>query len=319
MPRLSICAALGTVLITFAGHGLHADEVASFAPPAAIASPAEHQLALPPAAPPEPAGRLFGPLPQAGPTGLAPSDDPLVTKLKAQIKTVRLSLAETVGRLSATERNLATASADSAHLRIENASLQVRLATAETTARKAEDEVQQRRGEMGNLVRLATAPARPSGLVLLGLLLCLAVAAFSAVLLVGQGGRLQALAARQPEPRQEQDRDAALRAELSDAQQKSLELEAECHRLRELDGVSSPAPGSRRERFEHLRRELREVRGVAEAEKRKADGRIQALEDEVVRLSTDRQRLELAMKDAMEKLAFYGHEEAGQDAAPQPG
>jgi chromosome segregation ATPase len=216
--------------------------------------------------------------------------DPEMMKLKHQIKSVRLSLAETQGRLAVTEKDLVTGSSENTQLRADNGNLRVGLAKAETVAKKSEDELSHRRQEVKTLVA-----ARPSstGVLAVGLLLSLAVTGILAVLLFRQGGKLGTIATRLDETVAQDKRHDQVRALLKDEQQRAQRLDEEIKRLRvAAESQPSQPAGGKRDKLDNLRRELREARTAAEAEKRQADERIQTLEAELLRLTADKRQSE---------------------------
>jgi chromosome segregation ATPase len=254
---------------------------AHVAPPPAADAP--KQAAPGPAAPPT-ASAATGAA-KAGQPG-AP-DAVEMTKLKHQIKTVRLSLADTQGRLVVTEKDLSTASTENAQLRSDTTNLRVGLAKAETIAKKSEEELGHRRQEAK-----ALQPARPAGsaTLVLVLLLCLVITAMLAVVLVGQGRKLRTILDRMHDAKADEARVEQLRAQVKDEQQRAERLEAESQRLKAAAESQAPAPaGSKREKLDHMRRELREAQAAVEAEKRRAAERVQKLEAEMARIGADKQ------------------------------
>jgi len=248
-------------------------------------------------------------------TSSAPSDDPALLKLKSQIKTVRLSLAEATGRLTVTERNLTGATTDVDHLRGENVSLRTGLTKAETISKMAQEELALRRQEMRDLEQ------RPagSGSSSTSLVLSLAVSLILAAAVFGQGKRLHRMVARLPDGKAEEQRQEALRAQLREEQQKAQRLEEEAKRLREAGSrptVTMTAAGGKSGKMEIIRRELRDVRTAAEEQKRTADIRIESLETEVQKLAAERLSLDEALAKANEKLVFLGHDEPEEKTAP---
>jgi predicted nucleic acid-binding Zn-ribbon protein len=213
-----------------------------------------------------------------------------MTKLKHQIKTVRLSLADTQGRLAVTEKDLTTATTENAQLRSDNVSLRVGLAKAETVAKKSEDELGHRRQEVKTLQT-----ARPTGwgVLAVGLLFSVAISGLMALLLFYQGGKLGTIADRIEDEQAQGKRHEQLQAQLKEEQQRAQRLEDESLRLRALAENQTKAPaGSKREKLEQLRRELRDARAAAEADKRQADERIEKLEAELARITADKQQVE---------------------------
>jgi chromosome segregation ATPase len=261
---------------------------------------------------------------KAGEPGKDPADPGSVEmfKLKHQIKTVRLSLADTQGRLVVTEKDLAAASNENVQLRSDTTNLRVGLAKAETIAKKSEEELGVRRQEVQ-----AMQTARPSGAgsatMVLVLLLCLVITGMVAAVLFGQGsklrtilertqhvqadgGRVEQLRAQLDEERQrlqaDEGRVEQLRAQLDEERQRSQRFEQESQQLKaavesqakEIQAKesqsSAPAPaGSKREKLERMRRELQQTQAAVEAEKRRADQRIQKLEAEMARIISDKQ------------------------------
>jgi len=265
--------------------------------------------------------------------GPLPPVDLAVLKLKAQIKTVRLSLAETTGRLAVTERDLTTANADNTRLRAENTALQTNLAKAETIGKKAEEEVIVRRQEMRTLEQRGA--STPSGSSPVGLLLALAVAMILAVVALNQGGKLRRILSRLPDGKVEEKRLEQLRtqlqAQIKDEKQRSLHLEEECKRLRDANNrpsvpanvshassASNVGGGSKRDKVEQARRELREARAAAEAQKRASDERIQTLETKMEQISAANRKLEVLLAKANEKLNVIAPEEVVEMTAANP-
>jgi chromosome segregation ATPase len=264
---------------------------------------------------------------------VVPQDDPTVLRLKARLKTANMSLAETSGRLAVTEKDLAAANADNSRLRTENTTLNTNLAKAETSGKKAEEEVTARRQEVRSLTdRLATLKTASSGSST-AVVFALTVALILAAVVFGQGSKIRRLLARLPDGKADDKRLEQLRAQLKDEQQKATRLDEECQRLREASNratASVGGSGSKKDKIEQARRELRETKAAAEAQKRSADERIAALEAaqatldadrraddekitaleaEVARLSKANQKLEAALAKANEKLTFLGHED----------
>lgn len=286
---------------------------------ATAAGPATTVTKADDSAPAKPSGQGDQTAPSAPP-------DPLLFKLKAQIKTVRLALAETSGRLTVTEKNLVAATADIDHLRGENTALRTGLTRAETASKKTEEELAARRQEMRDLSAQRSPDA--AGTFPTGLVLSLAVSLVLALAVLGQGKRLSKLAARLPadpadqKPGQERDdpRHEQLRTQLKDEQQKAQRLEEQ---LRQASNRTADEPGSKGGKLESIRRELRDLRAEAgrlqkdqKEQKRTAEARIQALEAEVEKLSTANQKLDQALAKANEKLIFLGHDDPEDTTAP---
>ena len=249
---------------------------------------------------------------QAGELAKQPTDpNPVeVTKLKHQIKTVRLSLADTQGRLVVTEKDLSTASTENVQLRSDTTSLRVGLAKAETITKKSEEELGHRRQEVK---ALQTARPSGSGTLIVVLLLCLVSTGMLAVVLFGQGSKLRTILDRMRDAKADERRFEQLRAQLEEEQQRSQRFQAESQRLetvaqsQRLETVAqsqanAPA-GSKREKLDHMRRELREAQNAAEAEKRRADERIQKLEAEMARISSDKQGVDERMQKLEPEMA----------------
>lgn len=319
---------LGIGPLILCAAGVFADETPvprpATEPPAATAVPAARPA--PPSTPPAAAKAAPAPgsahaTPSASPS--APSADKaqatpptepdvLMLRLKAQIKSVRLSLAEATGRLAVTDKDLSSASADNGRLRAENTSLQTNLAKAETASKKAEDEVAARRREM-QVLEQRVSGSGPSGSLAVALVLALLVSSVLAVAVFGHGKQLRSIAERLPDGDSEKRRLAQLRTQLEEEQQRAVRLEDECKRLRETSNkpvpVAAAQPGSKRDKLEGLRRELSEARTTADEQRRVAADRIQALEAEVQKLAGQNQKLEQALGKANEKLIFLGHDE----------
>ena len=254
---------------------------------------------------------------EAQANSLIPVIDPALLKLKAQIKSVRLSLAETTGRLIVTDKNLSSSTVDVERLRSENTSLREGLAKAETVAKKAEEEVAVRRQEMRILE--GRGGAGGSGATGLGLILALAVSLLLAIAVFGQGKRLRTMLAALSKPKADESRQEQLRAQLRDEQQKAQRLEEECKRLREASNrttATMTSSGGKGAKPEQLRRELRDLRAAAEDQKRAAEARVQALEAEVQKLSDENRQLDGALNRATDKLVFLGHDEVEETTSP---
>jgi chromosome segregation ATPase len=219
-----------------------------------------------------------------------------MTKLKHQIKTVRLSLADTQGRLAVTEKDLSTATGENVQLRSENVNLRVGLTKAETVAKKSEEELGYRRQEVKTLQSLRPLPSGSGGLTV-GLVLALLVAGILAVLLFGQGEKLRGILKRTgdgkgDEKRQDQLR-SQLQSQLKEEQQRSQRLDEEIKEMRALAESQANAPaGSRREKLDALKRELSEARAAAESDRHQAGARIQELEAELARVTADKQQVD---------------------------
>jgi DNA repair exonuclease SbcCD ATPase subunit len=349
MRKLS--CSLGIALLVTWGSGTLADEPLATGYVQPPTQPAPLQPApLPSAAgetPPRPDGNASAragepaalPVEKAvPPTSVVPPADPLLLKLKAQIKTVRLSLAEATGRLAVTEKDLATANADVNQLRTANTTLHANLAKAETIGKKAEEEVAVRRKEVSSLTeRLAKKPS--SGGSSTALVFALVLAMILSVVVFSLGGKVRRSLDRLPDGKAEEKRLEQLRVQLKDEQQKALRLDEECSRLR--DANNRPAnggggAGSKKDKIEQARREAREARAEADAQKRAAaekvaalqaeaqatadvqkratDEKITALETEVEQLVAANRRLEELLAKANEKLTFLGHDE---EASPE--
>jgi chromosome segregation ATPase len=220
--------------------------------------------------------------------------DPSVTemkKLKYQIKTVRLSLAETQGRLAVTEKDLSTAASETAQLRSDNTNLRVGLVKAETVAKKSEEELAYRRQEAKAPQAVRTSSG--SGALAVGLLLSLVIAGLLAVVLFGQGEKLRTILSRMHDGKADDKLHDQLRTQLREQQQQSQRFEEELNRLRaEAERQSNAPAGSKRERLDNMKRELREARAAVEVEKRQADERIQKLEAELARITADKQQVD---------------------------
>jgi hypothetical protein len=277
--------------------------------------PAAHGVSAPvPSLAPQPAAEPSAKV-KDDKTQIAPlADDPALLKLKAQIKTVRLSLAEATGRLIVTEKNLTGTSSDLERMRGENVSLRTGLTKAETISKMAQEELAVRRAEMRALEQRPTGSGSSTGL-----LLSLAVSLILAAAVFGQGKRLHRMVARLPDGRAEEKRREELRAQLVEEQQRAQRLEEEAKRLREVGSrptVSMTAAGGKSGKVEIIRRELRDVRSAAEEQKRTADARIESLEAEVQRLANEKLSLDEALAKANEKLVFLGHDEPEEKTAP---
>jgi chromosome segregation ATPase len=270
--RKLLCS-LAIVLLLVAALAVQADQ------PSAANEPSKAEVVSPPAVTaPDPA-----PMPSAD---VATTE---MKKLKYQIKTVRLSLADTHGRLAVTEKELSTATRENGQLRSENTNLRVGLAKAETVARKSEEELAYRRQEAKTL---QARPSSGSGALAVGLLLSLVVTGLLALVLFGQGDKLRAALNRVHGGKADEKRQDQLSAQLKEEQQRSHRLEEEIQRLRAAAESQSNAPaGSKKEKLDCMRRELREARAAAEAEKRQADERIQRLETELARIVADKQEV----------------------------
>jgi predicted nuclease with TOPRIM domain len=259
-------------------------------------------------------------------------EDPTVLRLKAQIKTVRLSLAETSGRLSVIEKDLLAATADNTRLRTENTTLHTDLSRSETVGKKAEEEVAARRQEVSSLTdRLASLKTSAGG-TSTALVFALTVALILAAVVFGQGSKIRRMLARLPDGKGEEKRLERLRSQLEEEQQKAVRLDEECQRLREASNRTTTTlgvagPGSKKDKIEQARRELREAKAAAEAQKRADadkltalqadlranDEKLTALEAEVARLTEANHKLERLLAKANEKLTFLGHEEGAPD------
>jgi chromosome segregation ATPase len=297
---LGIALLSATVVVVPAGQSsaeIEASTVQAAAPPAvnsrnsavflpAAPTPAEGR---PKQATSEPTGpRAAGAAVGASKAGEPTDPNPVeMTKLKHQIKTVRLSLADTQGRLVVTEKDLSTASTENAQLRSDTTSLRVGLAKAETITKKSEEELGHRRQEVKVL---QTARPSGSGTLIVVLLLCLVSTGMLAVVLFGQGSKLRTILDRMRDAKADERRVEQLRAQLEEEQQRSQRFQAESQRLETVAQSQANAPaGSKREKHDHMRRELREAQTAAEAEKRRADERIQKLEAEMARICSDKQ------------------------------
>lgn len=326
--RKLLCS-LGTVALLVWASGTLADEAAATNGKSATVQQAASALLVPPSPATKStpaAAQANTPLPRpeaASPTKPAvppaspgadkgqaapPMDDAMMLRLKAQIKSVRLSLAEATGRLSVTEKDLGTTSVDNGRLRAENTSLQTSLVRAETASKKAEEEVAVRRQEMRLLEQRGGAG---TGSLSVALVLALLVSSVLAVAVFGHGKRLRTIVERLPDASGDERRQEQLRAQLKDEREKSTKLEEECKRLRDVSSrlPPAPAPGSKRDKAEGLRRELNDARTAAEEQKRAAAERVQALEAEIKKLTGENQRLDQALSKANEKLVFLGHDE----------
>lgn len=301
---LGIALLSATVVVVPAGRSsaeIEASTVQAVAPPAvnsrnsavflpAAPTPAEGR---PKQATSEPtgsraAGAAVGAF-KAGEPAKQPVDPDVVemTKLKHQIKSVRLSLADTQGRLVVTDKDLSTASTENTQLRSDTTSLRVGLAKAETIARKSEEELGHRRQEVKGL---QTARPSVSGTLIVVLLLCLVSTGMLAVVLFGQGSKLRTILDRMRDAKPDERRVEQLSAQLKEEQQRSQRFQEESQRLKTVAQNQDHAPaGSKREKLDHTRRELREAQTAAEAAKRRADERIEKLEAELARISSDKQ------------------------------
>jgi len=266
------------------------------APAAGTAKPASLDSPAPPAG-----------AAKAGETGKATTGSPAdpgtveMTKLKHQIKTTRLSLAETQGRLSVTEKDLASTATENTQLRADTTNLRVGLAKAETVAKKSEEELGHRRQEVQ---ALQVARRAGAGTLIVILLLALVSTAMLAVVLFGHGRKLRAIMENTQESKADDRRLEQLRAELKEEQQRAQRYEAESQRLRVVaESQSHAPPGSKREKLEHLRREVREAQAAAEAEKRRADERIQKLEAEMASIQAGKQEVEERVSKLEPELA----------------
>jgi chromosome segregation ATPase len=213
-------------------------------------------------------------------------------KLKFQIKSVRLSLAETQGRLAVTEKDLSTTIGENAQLRSENSNLRVGLTKAETVAKKSEDELALRRQEAKT--KQTARPSSGPGAFTVGLLLSLVIiTGLLAVMQFGQGEKLRTILSRQPDQAADK-RHEQLSARLKQEQQRAERLDEEIKLLRAAtaDSQANGPVGGKREKPETMRRELREARAAAEAEKRLADERIQKMETELALITADKRQTE---------------------------
>ena len=315
---LGIALLSATVVVVPAGRSsadIEASTVQAVAPPAvnsrnsavflpAASKPAEGR---PNQATSEPTGpRGAGPAvgaSKAGEPAKQPADpDPVeMLKLKHQIKSVRLSLADTQGRLVVTEKDLSSASTENAQLRSDTTSLRVGLAKAETIAKKSEEELGHRRQEVKGL---QTTRPSGSGTLIVVLLLCLLSTGMLAVVLFGQGSKLRTILDRMRDTKADERRLEQLRAQLEEEQQRSQRFQEESQRLQTVAQSQPNAPaGSKREKLDHMRRELREAQTAAEAEKRRADERIQKLEAEMTRISSEKQGVDERMQKLEPELA----------------
>jgi chromosome segregation ATPase len=230
-----------------------------------------------------------------------------MTKLKYQIKTTRLSLADTQGRLAVTEKDLAATTSENAQVRSENTQLRVGLTKAETVAQKSEEELGHRRQEM-----MALQSAKPShaGVLAVGFI-TLIITVFLAVGLSRQSRKLNTVVDRMDADRAQDKRHEQVRTQLKDEQQRSQRLEEEIKHLRTAAesqvNVTLPA-GSKRDKLEHMRRELREARAAAEAEKRQADERIQNLEAELARIAAERSQIDERFQKLEPEMALLATE-----------
>ena len=321
MPLCYLGVALlsATVVVVPAGRSsaeIEASAVQAGAPPAVNsrnsavflpAAPTPAPEGRPKQATSEPIGlRAGGPAvgaSKAGEPAKQPADpDPVeMTKLKHQIKSVRLSLADTQGRLVVTEKDLSTASTENVQLRSDTTSLRVGLAKAETITKKSEEELGHRRQEVK---ALQTARPSGSGTLIVVLLLCLVSTGMLAVVLFGQGSKLRMILDRMRDAKADERRVEQLRAQLEEEQQRAQRYQEESQRLKTVAQSQASAPaGSKREKLEHMRRELREAQTAAEAEKRRADERIQKLEAEMVRISADKQGVDERMQKLEPEMA----------------
>jgi chromosome segregation ATPase len=251
---------------------------------------------------PRAAGAAVGTF-KAGEPAKQPAEPDVVemTKLKHQIKSVRLSLADTQGRLVVTEKDLSTASTENAQLRSDTTSLRVGLAKTETITKKSEEELGHRRQEVK---ALQTARPSGSGTLIVVLLICLLSTGMLAVVLFGQGSKLRTILDRLRDAKADERRVEQLRAQLEEEQQRSQRFQAESQRLETVAQSQANAPaGSKREKLDHMRRELREAQTAVEAEKRRADGRIQKLEAEMARISSDKQGVDERMQKLEPEMA----------------
>jgi chromosome segregation ATPase len=230
-----------------------------------------------------------------------------VTKLKHQIKATRLSLADTQGRLAVTEKDLANASGENAQLRTDTTNLRVGLAKAETVAQKSDEELGLRRQEVHTL---QTARHSGWGMLVFVLSLSLLTVGMLAVVLLRHGSRLRAILDRLHDAKSADGRVEQLRAQLEEERERSRRLAEE--RLRAPAAAPVPAPvesqasapiGSKREKLEHVRRELRQVQAAAESEKQQATARIRELEAELVRASIERQTADQRLREIEPELA----------------
>ncbi len=232
-----------------------------------------------------------------------PSSDPNdveMIKLKHQIKTTRLSLADTQGRLVVTEKDLSTASAENAQLRSDSTNLRVGLTKAETIAKKSEEELVHRRQEVKTLQTRSTG----TGTLVVVLLLCLTITGMLAVVLWGHGGKLRAILSHLHDTKVDDRRADQLRAELKEAQQRSQRFEEESQRLRAAADSQANAPaGSKREKLDQLRRQVRDAQSAAEAEKRRADERIEQLEAEMASISSEKQEASARLRRLEAEMA----------------
>ena len=308
-PRssLGIALLLASVLVASADPSLAAIEPSTAQAPSSPAVNSRNSAVFLPAAPaqvaPVPAagaakqGASEPPArPGAGVAAGAPVGQPAdpagveVTKLKHQIKTTRLSLADTQGRLAVTEKDLSSAATENTQLRSDSTNLRVGLAKAETVAKKSEDELGHRRQEVQ---ALQTARRSGAGTIVVILLLCLVITGMLAVVLLGHGSKLRAILDRMHDAKADERRVDELKAELEEARQRAQRFEEESQRLRAAAENPAPAPaGSKREKVEQLRRELRDVQAAVEAEKRRADERVRELEAEMARTKADKQAVD---------------------------
>ena len=242
---------------------------------------------------------------KAGEPGSEPAD-PSATemfKLKHQIKTVRLSLADTQGRLAVTEKDLSAASTENAELRSDTSNLRVGLVKAETIAKKSEEELGHRRQEVKALQTQRPASSG-SGTLVIVLLLCLLIAGMLAVVLFGQGSKLRTILRRMHDTEANEGRIEHLRAQLKEEQQRSQRFEEERQRLMAAAESQANLPvGSKREKLDRVRRDLQQAQVAAEAEKRRADERIQKLEAEIARISADKQDVDERIQQLEPKMA----------------
>ena len=304
---LGIALLAATVVVVPAGRSsaeTEASTVQAVAPPAVNS---RNSAVFLPAAPTPAEGRPkqatsepTGPRPAGAAVGASTSGEPAkqptepdaveMTKLKHQIKSVRLSLADTQGRLVVTEKDLSTASTENTQLRSDTTSLRVGLAKAETIAQKSEEELGHRRQEVKGLQTLQTARPSGSGTLIVVLLLCLVSTGMLAIVLFGQGSKLRTILDRMRDAKADEHHVERLSAQLKEEQQRSQRFQEESQRLKTVAQSQANAPaGSKREKLDHMRRELREAQTAAEAAKRLADERIQKLEAEMARISSDKQ------------------------------
>lgn len=231
-----------------------------------------------------------------------------VTKLKHQIKATRLSLADTQGRLAVTEKDLANATGENTQLRADGTNLRVGLAKAETVAKKSEEELGLRRQEVRTL---QTARHSGWGMLVFVLALSLVTVGMLAAVLFRHGSRLRTILERLQDANAVDRRLEQLRAELKEEQERSRRLADERLRAPTVPVVAdSQAPsqtlaplGSKREKLEHVRRELRQVEAAAAAEKRQSAERIGELEAELARATADRHALEQRLRALEPELA----------------